>query len=130
MKDRDEKISLDIVVWRIICVVCFLCLRNNNLVVTIQQIRWAGCSGKSTRPHQMQEDALNLKFPWITGNSTGRYFLKENNLRMAKVQQKISVCFRSFDGAKIFCRIRSYLSTCRKNGVSASRALRLLFEGK
>ena len=54
----------------------------------------------------------------------------ENDLRMTKVQQKISGCFRSMDGAKMFCRIRSYLSTCRKHGISASKALRLLFEGK
>jgi transposase len=54
----------------------------------------------------------------------------ENDLRMTKVQQKISGCFRSMDGAKFFCRIRSYLSTCRKQGVTASDALRLLFQGK
>ena len=54
----------------------------------------------------------------------------ENDLRMTKVQQKISGCFRSMDGAKIFCRVRSYLSTCRKHGVSASQALSLLFHGK
>ena len=54
----------------------------------------------------------------------------ENDLRMTKVQQKISGCFRSWDGARMFCRIRGYLSTCRKQGVSASKALRLLFEGK
>ncbi|MBW1858036.1 MAG: IS66 family transposase [Deltaproteobacteria bacterium] len=56
--------------------------------------------------------------------------LGENDIRMTKVQQKISGCFRSMDGAKIFCRVRSYLSTCRKHGVKSSHALDLLFNGK
>lgn len=53
----------------------------------------------------------------------------ENDLRMTKVQQKISGCFRSIDGALIFCRIRAYLITCRKHGVSATEALEGLFTG-
>lgn len=54
----------------------------------------------------------------------------EQDLRMTKVQQKISGCFRSMEGAKIFCRIRSYLSTCSKQNISATTALELLFQGK
>ena len=54
----------------------------------------------------------------------------ENDLRMTKVQQKISGCFRSFQGAQFFCRIRSYLSTCLKHNVSSTDALNSLFNGK
>jgi transposase len=54
----------------------------------------------------------------------------ENDIRMTKVQQKISGCFRSIDGAKFFCRIRSYLSTCRKNNIDPTDALQSLFAGK
>lgn len=56
--------------------------------------------------------------------------LGENDIRMTKVQQKISGCFRSMDGAKIFCLVRSYLSTCRKQGFKSSHALELLFNGE
>lgn len=54
----------------------------------------------------------------------------ENDIRMTKVQQKISGCFRSMDGAKMFCRIRGYLSSCRKQGVSATHSLTTLFSGE
>jgi len=54
----------------------------------------------------------------------------ENAIRMTKVHQKISGCFRSPEGAEIFCRVRAYLSTCRKHRLSAAQAMMFVFEGK
>ena len=53
----------------------------------------------------------------------------ERDIRMSKVQQKISGCFRSMQGAEIFSALRSYLSTCSKHNVGVGEALECLFAG-
>ncbi|MDT4898461.1 MAG: transposase [Acidobacteriota bacterium] len=54
----------------------------------------------------------------------------ERDLRMIKLQQKTSGCFRTEDEARTFCRVRSYLSTARKQRHSPLRALERALAGK
>ena len=79
------------------------------------------------RLRDFEDDTLRfmvVSYVQFTNNSG------ENAIRMTKVQQKISGCFRSMDGAKIFCRVRSYLLTAQKHEISPTEALHTLFQGK
>lgn len=65
---------------------------------------------------------LDLNVPFT--NNQG-----EQDIRMIKTRQKISGGFRTLSGAWIFARIRSYVSTCRKQGRNILQALEVAYLG-
>ena len=54
----------------------------------------------------------------------------ERDIRMFKVKQKVSGCFRTIDGARDFAAIMSYVGTARKHGVSGFFAVKIALLGK
>jgi transposase len=54
----------------------------------------------------------------------------QRDLRMVKLQQRISGCFRTVAGAKAFCAARSYIHTGQKHGVEHLELLVRLFSGE
>ncbi|GHO63752.1 hypothetical protein KSC_026440 [Ktedonobacter sp. SOSP1-52] len=75
-----------------------------------------------TRAEQVLAFLDDLSIPFTNNQA-------ERDLRMIKVQQKISGTFRSEQGATAFCALRSYLSTMRKQGRPMLAALTAVFEG-
>ncbi len=53
----------------------------------------------------------------------------ERDIRMMKLKQKISGCFRSKNGIETFCRIRSYISTVKKQNKNVWCALTSAMQG-
>jgi transposase len=56
--------------------------------------------------------------------------LAESDIRMVKLQQKISGCWRTDEGAERYLRVRSYISTARKQGQRPLEVLAQLAAGR
>lgn len=54
----------------------------------------------------------------------------ERDLRMSKVKQKVSGCFRKEDYARAYCRISSYLQTMASKGINPLIAIQMAFAGE
>jgi transposase len=79
------------------------------------------------RLHTYQDDVLRFVTDFNVPFDNN---LAERDLRMIKVHQKISGCFRSNEGAENFLTLRGYLSTARKNGAPLLATTESLFLGK
>jgi transposase len=55
--------------------------------------------------------------------------LAEQTVRMPKVKQKVSGCFRTLPGAQTYCVIRSYCATMHKQGANVYESLVAAFKG-
>jgi transposase len=55
--------------------------------------------------------------------------LAEQAIRCVKIKQKVAMSFRTFEGAQIFARIQGFVSTCRKQKMSAFQQLVEILNG-
>ena len=79
------------------------------------------------RLQKYEEDVLRfarVSFVPFTNN------IAEGEVRVAKMYESVSKCFRTLKGAKRFCDLRSYLVTCMRYGMDAADALMCLFTGE
>jgi transposase len=53
----------------------------------------------------------------------------ERDLRVSKLKQKVSGCFRTIEMAKVFYRISSYIKSMRYRGYSSLEAISLAMKG-
>jgi transposase len=103
------------------------------------KVTQAPCSGEEKRPTgSKRAPSLNLVLRLQRCKTEVLMFMQdvrvpftnnlaERDLRMIRLQQKISGCFRGVDGSRAFCRIRSYISTMKKQGREVVAELERVF---
>lgn len=75
-----------------------------------------------THRQEVMRYAHDVRVPFTNNGS-------EQDVRPVKIRLKIAGCLRTMAGAEAFARLRSYLSTARKQGQSAFAVLRMLHDG-
>ena len=131
-KARDAPPSeADYRVWRQLYRECLRLGRQANPLTPAQQAAKRRKQSKEQNLLDRLEDYEDyiLAFLWawevpFTNNEAERVF------RMMKVRLKISGCFRTLEGACCHARIRSYISTLRKNGLPVLEYLRRSLDGR
>jgi len=84
--------------------------------------------GSNISPTQFSKSFHKILKKWKAKSERGgRMFVKFP--RMIKVKEKISGSFASYKGGEIFCRIRSYISTLKKNNIAVLQGLRDVLAG-
>ena len=56
--------------------------------------------------------------------------MAERDFRMAKIKQKVSGGFRTFEGLEKYARLRSYISTVKKQGRNVLQSLNAIFSNQ
>ena len=98
-------------------------IRGSPKIKTTGVTAYKLCERLSRNKPEILKFMYDLSVPFDNNGS-------ERDLRMLKLQQKIGGCFRTTKGANTFCRIRSYLSSARKQGRGLLTAVELALKGK
>jgi len=83
-------------------------------------------TGRNLLRRLLQHQEAVLAFAFVEGVPFTNN-LAERDLRPAKIKQKVSGSFRTFQGAKVYARLQALISTCRKQDRNIFDTLRNLF---